>query len=145
MSTTTDNEFVTSAGVLWDDPEEGRTWMVSLVGIVILCALVVFLSVVYFRTEQKEIDLKIVDESWLALQRSKQAQMELLSSAGAYTADVGGKPVARERMPIAKAMEALVANPALAVPPASRPAASADAAPAPAAPATDVATTGTRE
>lgn len=116
MSTTTDNEFVTSAGVLWDDPEEGRTWVVSLVGIVILCALVVFLSVVYFRTEQTELNLKVVDESWIALQKSKQSQMELLSSAGPYTVEVGGKPVTRDRMPIAKAMDALAANPALAVP-----------------------------
>lgn len=126
MSTTTENEFVTSAGVLWDDPEEGKTWLVSLIGIVVLCALVVFLSVVFFRAEQREVTIKVVDESWLSLQRAKQAQVEQLAASGPYQATVGDKPVARERMPIGKAMEALAANPALAVPPAGA------AAPAPA-------------
>lgn len=117
MSTTTENEFVTSAGVLWDDPEEGMTWLVSLIGIILLCALVVFLAVVFFRGEQAEVATKVTDESWLALQKSKQAQVELLASSGPYTVDVGGTPVARERMSITKAMEAVAANPKLAIPP----------------------------
>ena len=42
MSTASpENEFVTPAGVLWDDPEPGRTWTVSLVGIIILAALII--------------------------------------------------------------------------------------------------------
>lgn len=118
MSTTTENEFVTSAGVLWDDPEEGKTWLVSLISIVVLCALVVFLSVVFFRAEQREVTVKVVDESWLSLQRAKQAQVEQLAASGSYEATVGDKPVKRERMPIGKAMETLAANPALANPPA---------------------------
>lgn len=118
MSTYSENEFVTSAGVLWDDPEEGKTWLISLVGIVVLCGLVVFLSVVYFRTEQTEHTAKIVDESWLALQRSKQAQIELLATAQTY--EVGDTTkVTRERIPITKAMEAIAANPRLIVPPAA--------------------------
>jgi hypothetical protein len=46
MSTATQqNEFETSTGILWDDPEAGKTWLVALMGIAILAALVIAISV----------------------------------------------------------------------------------------------------
>lgn len=145
MSTAQTNEFETSTGVLWDDPEAGQTWLVTIVGVVILAGLVIFLSVVYFRGEEHEVEAKVIDPSYLALAESKQAQELLLKSSGTYSVEVGGQQVKRNRMPVAKAMQMLAANAALAVPaegakkpkaaaPAAAPAPAAKA-PAPAAPA----------
>ena len=136
MSTASqNNEFETSTGVLWDDPEAGQTWLVSLIGIIILTAVVIALSVMYFKTEQTEVDLKVIEPQYIALEDLKLKQMELLSSSGTYSLDIAGKPVERQRIPVAEAIKLA----ALTVPPASaskpRAAASAPAAPATAAPA----------
>ena len=140
MSTASqNNEFETSTGVLWDDPEAGQTWLVSLIGIIILTAVVIALSVMYFKTEQTEVDLKVIEPQYLALEDLKLKQMELLGSSGAYSLDIAGKPVERQRIPVAEAIKLVAQNSALTVPPASaskpRAAASAPAAPATAAPA----------
>jgi hypothetical protein len=119
MSSSSPNEFITAAGVHWDDPEEGKTWLVSLISIVTLAALVIFLSVVYFRGESAEHTVKFVDTAYTSMQSRKSAQLELLTRSGPYSAEVGGKQVSRQRQPIGKAMESLVANPRLALPPAS--------------------------
>ena len=140
MSTASqNNEFETSTGVLWDDPEAGQTWLVSLIGIIILTAVVIALSVMYFKTEQTEVDLKVIEPQYLALEDLKLKQMELLGSSGAYSLDIAGKPVERQRIPVAEAIKLVAQNSALTVPPSSaskpRAAASAPAAPAAAAPA----------
>ena len=140
MSTASqNNEFETSTGVLWDDPEAGQTWLVSLIGIIILTAVVIALSVMYFKTEQTEVDLKVIEPQYLALEDLKLKQMELLGSSGTYSLDIAGKPVERQRIPVAEAIKLVAQNSALTVPPASaskpRAAASAPAAPAAAAPA----------
>ena len=140
MSTASqNNEFETSTGVLWDDPEAGQTWVVSLIGIIILTAVVIALSVMYFKTEQTEVDLKVIEPQYIALEDLKLKQMELLSSSGTYSLDIAGKPVERQRIPVAEAIKLVAQNSALTVPPASaskpRAAASAPAAPAAAAPA----------
>ena len=140
MSTASqNNEFETSTGVLWDDPEAGQTWLVSLIGIIILTAVVIALSVMYFKTEQTEVDLKVIEPQYIALEDLKLKQMELLSSSGNYSLDIAGKPVERQRIPVAEAIKLVAQNSALTVPPASaskpRAAASAPAAPAAAAPA----------
>ena len=135
MSTAShENEFVTSAGVLWDDPESGKTWLVSLMGTTIIAALVIALSVVYFHAEGKEVAEKVIEPQYLALKDMKAKQQALLASSGSYTADVGGKPVQRERISIDEAIKRMSGNAALAVPTGEKPAKSAPApAPAPAA------------
>lgn len=139
MSTASEhNEFETSTGVLWDDPESGKTWLVSLMGVTIVAALVIALSVMYFRTEQAEFDAKVIEPEYMALKDLKSRQLELLASSGAYSVEVGGKQVQRQRIPVKDAMRRLAADPSLAVPSGNArpaPAAPAPAAPAPAAPA----------
>jgi hypothetical protein len=137
MSTASqNNEFETSTGVLWDDPEAGQTWLVSLIGIIILTAVVIALSVMYFKTEQTEVDLKVIEPQYTALEDLKLKQMELLGSSGSYSLDIAGKPVERQRIPVAEAIKMVSQNAALTVPPASagKPRAAASA-PATAAPA----------
>jgi hypothetical protein len=113
--------------------------LVSLIGIIILTAVVIALSVMYFKTEQTEVDLKVIEPQYIALEDLKLKQMELLSSSGTYSLDIAGKPVERQRIPVAEAIKLVAQNSVLTVPPASaskpRAAASAPAAPAAAAPA----------
>lgn len=137
MSTATQkNEFETSTGVLWDDPEAGKTWLVSLMGIAILAALVIAISVIYFQTEGNEFEAKVIEPEYVALKDLTARQKDLLNSAGAYTIEVGGQQVKRERIKVSDAMQMVAANPALTVPSASAkkpaPAAPAASAPAPA-------------
>jgi hypothetical protein len=90
----------------------------------------------YFKTEQTEVDLKVIEPQYTALEDLKLKQMELLSSSGSYSLDIAGKPVERQRIPVTEAIKLVSQNAALTVPPASagkpRAAASAPAAAAPA-------------
>lgn len=126
-SATSDNEFVTPTGVLWDDPEAGKTWLVTIIGVTILAALVIAISVIYFRTEQAEVDAKVIEPEYIALKDLKAAQLSLLAGSGTYTAEVNGQKVERRRIPVAEAIRMMAGNPALAVPPAGS---RTDAAPA---------------
>lgn len=129
------NEFETSTGVLWDDPEAGKTWTVSLMGVTILAALVVALSVMYFGSEQREVEAKVIAPEYLALKELKSRQLDLLASRGTYSVEVNGQQVQRQRIPVADAIAMMSKNPALAAPaPAAKPA-PAPSTPAPAAPA----------
>jgi len=137
MSTATQqNEFETTTGVLWDDPEAGKTWLVALMSIAILAALVIATSVIYFQSEGNEFEAKVIEPEYMALKDLKARQNELINSAGPYTVEVGGQQVKRERIKVSDAMKMVAGNPALTVPAASAkkaaPAAPAAAAPAPA-------------
>lgn len=126
-SAASDNEFVTPTGVLWDDPEAGKTWLVTIIAVTVLAALVIAISVIYFRTEQAEVDAKVIEPEYIALKDLKAAQLSLLVGSGTYTAEVGGQKVERRRIPVAEAIRMMAGNPALAVPPAGS---RTDAAPA---------------
>ncbi|MBM4098671.1 MAG: hypothetical protein FJ260_01760 [Planctomycetes bacterium] len=128
------NEFETSTGVLWDDPEAGKTWTASLMGVTILTALVVALSVMYFSSEQREVEAKVIAPEYLALKELKSSQLDLLASRGAYAVEVNGVKAERNRIPVGDAIVMMSQNPSLAAPdPAAKPA------PAPSAPAPAVA------
>lgn len=47
----------------YDDPEPGSTWFVSLAGVIILVALIIFIAAVAFRAEHTEFQRKVVDRS----------------------------------------------------------------------------------
>ena len=126
-SAASDNEFVTPTGVLWDDPEAGKTWLVTIIAVTVLAAMVIAISVIYFRTEQAEVDAKVIEPEYIALKDLKAAQLSLLAGSGTYTAEVGGQKVERRRIPVAEAIRMMAGNPALAVPPAGS---RTDAAPA---------------
>jgi len=141
MSTASqENEFVTSAGVLWDDPESGKTWLVSLMGTTIIAALVIALSVMYFHSEQNVVEEKVIEPQYLALKDLKTKQQALLASSGSYSVEVGGQQVTRQRIPVDQAIAMMAGNPALAVPTGEKPAKAAPGKQAvPATPATPTA------
>jgi hypothetical protein len=105
-------------------------------GIAILAALVIAISVIYFQTEGNEFEAKVIEPEYVALKDLTARQKDLLDSAGSYTIEVGGQQVTRERIKVSDAMQMVAGNPSLAVPSASAkkpaPAAPAASAPAPA-------------
>jgi len=142
MSTVTqNNEFETTTGVLWDDPEAGTTWLVSLLSVIIFSAAVIALSVMYFQTEQTEVDIKVIEPQYIALETLTTKQKELLRSSGSYSVDVVGKPVTRERIPVEQAIKMVAQNSALTLPSASAKQSAAPSAPAPTVPVTKPAAT----
>ena len=89
-----------------DDPEPGSTWFFSLAGIVILVALVVAASAMYFHVDARETETKVIDPAYATLERLRSGWREQLGSWQRYewTAADGTK-VKKVRMPIDRAME----------------------------------------
>lgn len=111
-----------------DDPEPGSTWFFSLAGIVILVALVVAASVMYFHAETRETDAKVIDPAYAKLEAARATWREQLGSYQRYPwTEADGKVNQKIRIPVERAME-MVAKEGL-------PISGAPAAPAPAAPA----------
>jgi len=114
-----------------DDPEPGSTWFFSLAGTVILVALVVAASVMYFHAETSETDVKVVDQAYAKLESARGTWREQLSSYQRYNwTQADGKNVQKVRIPVDRAMELVVQEglPAASAAPAAAPAAVAPAA-----------------
>jgi hypothetical protein len=112
-----------------DDPEPVNTWVVSIVGTLLIVATIVFVCCVYFIAAEREFTAKVVDAPDLGPAALKAEQEALLSGYGTYTmTDAAGKERRTIRIPVQKAMEALVAEgikplpaPSPAVPAAANP------------------------
>ncbi len=112
-----------------DDPEPVSTWVVSIAGTLLIVATIVFVCCIYFIAAEREFTAKVVDAPDLGPAALKSEQQALLSGYGMYTmTDAAGKDRTTIRIPVEKAMEALVAEgikpsaaPAPAVPAAANP------------------------
>ena len=92
-----------------DDPEPGSTWFFSLAGIVILVALVVAASVMYFHVDARETETKVIDPAYATLENLRSGWREQLGSWQRYDWTLAdGKKVKRVRMPVDRAMELVV-------------------------------------
>ena len=92
-----------------DDPEPGSTWFFSLAGIVILVALVVAASVMYFHAETRETDAKVIDPAYANLEAVRATWREQLGSYQRYPwTEADGKVSQKVRIPVARAMEIVV-------------------------------------
>lgn len=126
-----------------DDPEPAATWTVSMVGAILIAFTVVAVACVYFIAAEHEVDVKVIDPPDAVPAALKAEQQSLLSSYGTYTmTDAAGHEHRTIRIPVAKAMELLVAEgvvpakaAAPAVPVAPVPAVDPPVVPAPAVPA----------
>ena len=94
----------------YPDPEPGLTWFVSIVGIVIFVATVLFGTWVYFHWATKENDLKIVDQPSREAAELRLDQEQQLVEYGRYTLQIGEQKYDRIRIPISRAMEITVAE-----------------------------------
>jgi hypothetical protein len=89
-----------------DDPEPGSTWFFSLAGIVILVALVVAASVMYFHAETRETDAKVIDPAYANLEAVRAKWREQLGSYQRYPwTEADGKVNQKIRIPVDRAME----------------------------------------
>lgn len=96
---------------LMDDPEAGATWFYSLVSIVLMAVIVFALVAMYFGFAKAEVESKVVDRPVKELEKLKLSQLEMLTSYGTYEVETAdGETVKRIRIPIAEAMELVVAD-----------------------------------
>jgi|GEM_PF-371819 len=101
----------TKLAVQIDDPEPGSTWVVSLVGIIILCVLVIATCVFYFKFETKEVDVKIIapTDTWmLGLKTQQLGELAVYQKYSVTAPDGTAEP--RIRIPITNAMELVAAE-----------------------------------
>ena len=101
----------TNTDILLDDPEAGSTWFISLVSMVLLVVTVLALVAIYFDFADDEVDRKVVDQPVVELQKLKLTQQETLTEYGSYKIEnADGDEVERVRIPIARAMDLVVAE-----------------------------------
>ena len=94
-----------------DDPESGSTWVVTLSAIIILSALVIATCVFYFKFEDKEIDVKVINppDIWKTQLKNEQlAQLDIYQKYSVTAPDGSAEP--RIRIPVTKAMEFVIAD-----------------------------------
>lgn len=98
-----------------DDPEAGMTWFITLASAITLTALVLGLSAMYYGVEEQWTDELVTSAPAENYERSRSEQMSILAVPRRFEQlDVEGNPQARIGIPITTAMEALVADGALA-------------------------------
>jgi hypothetical protein len=94
-----------------DDPEPGYSWFFSIAGIVVFVAIVLALSVLYFRARGSLIREVQIDAPIRALTDLRQSQKELLAEYARYRETLpDGSSVERIRVPIGRAMEIVAAQ-----------------------------------
>ena len=87
-----------------DDPEPGSTWFFSLAGIVILVALVVAASAMFFHADTRETETKVIDPAYATLESLRSKWREQLGSYQRYAwTQPDGKSVQKVRIPVARA------------------------------------------
>ncbi len=117
-----------SAQTQIDDPVAGPTWVISLSSIIILAALVIATCVFYFRFENIEVDEKVIEPPNVWKAKLKAEQLAQLGVYQKYTVTASnGSEETRIRIPIERAMDLVIAEPAPTPAPTPAPAAGAAA------------------
>lgn len=93
-----------------DDPEPISTWVSSGVFVLLTVITIALVAAFYLQADRADVDRAVVDAPDLALADLKASQTALLTTYGSATVDVDGKPVKKIRIPVARAMEIVVAE-----------------------------------
>ena len=97
--------------IILDDPEMGSTWFITIASVIIFAVTVLALSMMYFDFEESEVEVKIVNAPVEAFQSMRLAQQELLTETSTYAVeDADGNKIDRIRIPISRAMDAVIAD-----------------------------------
>ena len=97
--------------ILLDDPEMGSTWFITIASVIIFAVTVLALSMMYFDFEESEVEVKMVNAPVEAFQSMRLAQQELLTETSTYSVeDADGNKIDRIRIPISRAMDAVIAD-----------------------------------
>lgn len=100
-----------------DDPEPGSTWFVGLAGAIVLTALVLAISVLYFSAVEERTERVVTEVPSMEIERLRTSQKQLVSEFDRYTTvDPEGAEISRLRIPVSRAMELIVAEGSFAPP-----------------------------
>jgi len=98
-----------------DDPEPGMTWFITLASAIVLTALVLGLSALYYGVADQWTQEMVISKPAEQYERLRNDQLSLLAAPRRFEVlDADGNPVSRIGIPIGQAMEALVDDGALA-------------------------------
>ncbi len=98
-----------------DDPEPGLTWFIGLAGAIILTALVLAISVLYFGVMTRQEDKVVFNRPSAPLEALRHEQREKLVEFAQYSVtDADGKVETHLRIPIRDAMSLIVKEGTLA-------------------------------
>jgi len=112
---------VDTPGIGHDDPEPQATWFIGLAGAVILTALVLAISVLFFAARAVVVEEVVVDVPSRDREVLKSEQLALVSQFGRYSVTApDGTVTERTRIPVTEAMAFLVAEGTLAAGAASK-------------------------
>ncbi|MDA0802293.1 MAG: hypothetical protein O2819_00845 [Planctomycetota bacterium] len=95
---------------VYDDPEPAQTWVASAVFVLGTVITIAAVAAAYFNIDREDVERRVVDPAFTELVDLKASQTELLTTYGTTTVEVDGKPVKKIRIPVAKAMELMVAD-----------------------------------
>lgn len=108
---------VDTPGIGHDDPEPQATWFIGLAGAVLLTALVLAVSVLFYGTQAKLSDEVFVTVPSQQREQLKAAQLEKLAQFGRYeTTDAEGKAIERTRIPVSAAIDLILKDGTLTPP-----------------------------
>lgn len=100
---------VDTPGIGHDDPEPQATWFIGLAGAVLLTALVLAISVLFYGTQEKLTDKLVIEVPSTQREQLKAAQLEKLAQFGRYTTtDAEGKTIERTRIPVSQAIDLIL-------------------------------------
>ena len=95
----------------FDDPEPGMTWFVTFAAAIVLTALVLGLSALYFGMSDRWTEELIISAPAEEYEQLRSAQMELLAAPRRFEVlDLEGNLQPRVGIPIGEAIERMVSD-----------------------------------
>ncbi len=92
-----------------DDPVTGQTWLIGFLGTLVLVAMMLGLTAIYYNAKAREIHKVVVSPERLEVLQLRQEQQALLTGPPRWvTRDDGAETVRALIIPIERAMELVV-------------------------------------
>lgn len=93
-----------------EDPVAGPTWLMALVGTILLVVIIFGLTAMYYNAQAEQTRVQMYEREPYELRRYKQQQQDLLAGEPRWVSEeVNGEEVQRYVIPIDRAMD-LVAS-----------------------------------
>ncbi|MHC4220229.1 MAG: hypothetical protein ACYSU7_17425 [Planctomycetota bacterium] len=90
-----------------DDPKAGITWLLGLLGTLLLLVTVLAVTAIYFNLQAEMFQRQVVDAPFVEVQQLRGEQDALLAG-GWVEVEVQGEPVRKYTIPIDQAMQLVI-------------------------------------